>query len=121
MFLKLRGNLIYALIFLVIMKYSAMYKVDGGVSQGFGVKYPDQYEIARDFEAEPADAYSFAMKIAKDYADDALSNPETGKTVVGLVSLRGSNGAVEFDKKKAVVETSMLEHLLMPRDSEEKK
>ena len=103
------------------MKYSARFKVDGGVSQGFGIKYPDQYEIERHFEAEPADAYALAMKIAKDYADDALSNPDTGKTVVELVSLRGPNGAVEFDRKKAVVETSMLEHILMLVDSKEKK
>lgn len=103
------------------MQYTAMYKVDGGVSQGFGIKYPDQYDIKRDFEAEPADAYAFAMKIAKDYADDALSNPDTGKTVVELVSLRGPNGAVEFDRKKAFVETSMLEHFLMFVDSKKEK
>ncbi len=52
------------------------------------------------------------MRTAKAIADDALSNPDTGKTVVELVSLQGPQGNVKSDRKKAVVETSMLEHIL---------
>jgi len=67
---------------------------DGAVSHGFGLKMPDQYRLTMHFEAEPDTAYAHAMKIAKAIADDALSNPDTGKTVVELVSLQGPQGSM---------------------------
>ncbi len=95
------------------MEYQATFGIDCGVSPGFGVKYPD---FVREQEAISADspqvAYQNAMGLAGKFADDYLSNPETGLTTVQLLSLRGPDGDVSFDASKSVVKRSMLEHLL---------
>jgi len=94
-------------------EYQATFGIDCGVSHGFGVKYPD---YVREQAVIPADspkiAYQNAMSLAKKFADDYLSNPETSLTTVQLLSLNGPDGAVSFDASKSVVKRSVLEHLL---------
>ena len=95
------------------MRYQATFGIDGGVSHGFGVKSPDYIRKTEKISANTSeDAYQSAMTLAEEFADNHLSNPETGLTTVQLLSLRGPDGAVSFDASKAVVELSMLEHLL---------
>jgi len=95
------------------MEYQATFGIDGGVSPGFGVKYPDYVRKQRVILADsPQVAYQNAMNLAGEFADDHLSNPDTGFTTVQLLSLNGPDGAVSFDASKAVVKRSMLEHLL---------
>ena len=95
------------------MEYQATFGIDGGVSPGFSVKYPDYIRRTEKISAEsPKVAYQNAMDMAGKFADDHLSNPETGLTTVQLLSLNGSDGAVSFDASKSVVKRSMLEHLL---------
>ncbi len=95
------------------MEYKATFGIDCGVSSGFGVKYPDYERRTETLSADgPQVAYQNAMSMAGKFADDYLSNPETGLTTVQLLSLRGSDGDVSFDASKAVVKRSMLEHLL---------
>ena len=95
------------------MEYQATFKIDCGVSPGFGIKYPDIVREEKTISAEsPQVAYQNAMGLAGKFADDYLSNPETGLTTVQLLSLRGSDGNVSFDASKSVVKRSMWEHLL---------
>lgn len=95
------------------MEYQATFGIDGGVSPGFGVKYPDYIRRTEKISAEnPQVAYREAMSIAGKFADDYLSNPETGLTTVQLLSLNGPAGTVSFDASTAVVKRSMLEHFL---------
>ena len=94
------------------MKYQATFGIDGGVSPGFGVKYPDYIRRTEEISAENSkDAYQNAMTMAKEFAYDHLSNPETDFTTVQLLSLSGPDGAVSFDASKAVVKRSTLEDL----------
>jgi|SRR3989344_1848118 len=97
-------------------EYRAAFLIDCGVSSGFGVKYPDKIERIERVTAEsPNVAYQSAMDMAGKFADDYLSNPDTGLTTVRLLSLRDddvlSGGDVSFDASKSVVKRSMLEHL----------
>ncbi|MDD3175350.1 MAG: hypothetical protein PHU51_02640 [Candidatus Nanoarchaeia archaeon] len=95
------------------MEYQATFGIDCGVSPGYGVKYPDNVKRTETLLADsPQDAYQNAMGLAKNFADDYLSNPDNGFTTVQLLSLRGSEGNVSFDASKSVVKRSMLEHLL---------
>ena len=59
------------------------------------------------------------MSMAEKFADDYLSNPETGLTTVQLLSLNSPDGLISFDASKAVVKRSMLEHLLNLASEEE--
>lgn len=94
------------------MEYLAIFGIDCGVSPGFGVKYPDYDRRTEKISADSHEfAYQKAIDIAKKFADDYLSNPETGFTTVQLLSLKGSNENVSFDASEAVVRRSMLEHL----------
>ena len=94
------------------MEYKATFGIDGGVSPGFGVKYPDYVRRIETLSADsPQLAYQNAMVLAEKFADNSLSNPETGLTTVQLLSLRGVDGDVSFDASKAVVKRSELEHL----------
>jgi len=96
-----------------MMEYQATFGIDCGVSPGFGVKYPDYVREQKVILADsPQVAYQNAMNLAGEFADDHLSNPDTGFTTVQLLSLNGPDGAVSFDASKAVVKRSMLEHLL---------
>ena len=102
-----------------MLDYTALYGIDCGVSPGFGMKYPDYVEREENFKAsDDHDSVEKAMEKANEFADDYLSNPETGKTTVTLLNLYGSNGNIKFDKDKSIVERSMLEHLLMSDISE---
>lgn len=103
------------------MEYQATFGIDCGVSHGFGVKYPDyDRRIERISADSPQVAYQNAMSLAEKFADDYLSNPDTGLTTVQLLSLNGSDVAVSFDASKAVVKRSTLDHLLVIT-SEEKR
>ena len=96
------------------MEYQATFGINCGVSQGYGVKYPDNVKRTETLSADsPQVAYQNAMSMARKFADDYLSNPENGLTTVQLLSLRSSDGVVPFDVSKSVVKRSMLEHLLL--------
>nr|MBI4156308.1 hypothetical protein [Candidatus Woesearchaeota archaeon] len=95
------------------MEYQAIFGIDCGVSNGFGVKDPDYVRRTEEISADsPEVAYDKAMVEARRFANDYLSNPETELTAVQLLSLNGPNGFVSFDASKAIVKCSMLEHLL---------
>jgi hypothetical protein len=95
------------------MEYTAMYEISCGVSNGFGAKYPDQVEREQKIQASGDHAaLREAMNCATSFADDYLSNPDTGKTTVRLLSLAGPGGSIALDQKKAVVERTMLQHVL---------
>jgi hypothetical protein len=95
------------------MEYQATFGIDCGVSPGFGCKYPDYVREEKTFSADsPQVAYQNAMGLAEKFADDYLSNLETGLTTVQLLSLRSSDGNVSFDTSKSIVKRNMLEHLL---------
>ena len=95
------------------MEYQAAFGIDCGVSLGFGDKHPDYVEEQKRFSAEtPQDAYDHAMALAREFAEDYLSDPYTGLTTVRLLSLSGPNEDVPFSASKAVVKRSGLEHLL---------
>ncbi len=96
------------------MEYQATFGIDCGISSGFGVKSPDYVDrteviVANDSQS----AYQEAMNLARKFADDYLSNPRTGFTIVQLSSLRGPDGEVSVDASTSQVRRSMLEHLLM--------
>ena len=95
------------------MEYQAVYEIDGGVSHGFGLKSPDHYKKRETIAADnPETAYQKAMVLAENFADDSLSNPETGLTTVNLLSLIGPEGSLAFDASKSVVKRTTLDHLI---------
>jgi hypothetical protein len=115
------------------MDYTAKFGIDGGVSPGFGVKYPDSIERLETVKADsPREAMAAALKMAKDYSQDHLSNPNTDYTTVALLSLTDSQGKkldqlalvgkgeAEFSNGCAVVKCSSLEHLLLLARGKEK-
>lgn len=95
------------------MRYQATFGIDGRVSPGFGVKYPDYIIKTEEVSADSTQvAYQNSMDMARKFADNHLSNPETGLTTVQLLSLRGPDEDVSFDALKSVVTQSMENHLL---------
>ena len=93
--------------------YHATYEVDGGVCEGFALKLPDHWEENRTLQANTSQqAFDEAMNLAHVIAMESFSNPDTGKTVVTLRSLRSPEGNVEYDRSKAAAERTMLEHVL---------
>ena len=95
------------------MEYQATFGIDGGVSQGFGVTYPDYTKRTETLSADnPQSAHQNAMTMARKFANDYLSNPDTDFTTVQLLSLKGPNGKVSFNVSKSVAKQSTLEHLL---------
>ena len=50
--------------------------------------------------------------MAGEFADDYLSNPDSGLTTVQLLSLSSSEGDVDFDPSESIVERSMWEHFM---------
>ena len=95
------------------MEYRASYGINCGVSHGFGLKDSDYVELTEQFSEEnDNDALRISLIRARKFADDYLSDPETGLTTVRLLSLVGPNGNVSFDSESAVVKRSVLEHLL---------
>ena len=107
------------------MEYTAKFGIDGGESPGFGVKYPDYIEKIEKINAESdAEAITTALKMAREYSKDHLSNPNTEETAVTLMYVaekgRVLDQATLVDKTKvelsngcAVVKCSTLEHLLL--------
>ena len=95
-------------------EYKAVFGIDCGVSHGFGQKYPDSVCETYVFRAHDSDsAYASAMEKAASFADDYMSNPDTGLTKVVLQSLTGpDNESVQFDPEKAFVQRSLVDHLL---------
>ena len=89
------------------MEYQAIFGINYGVSRGQGVKYPDYIREERTILADgPNAAYLQAIDLAENFADDYLSNPKTGLTMVKLLSLRGPDQEVPFDASKSVVQRS---------------
>lgn len=81
--------------------YTAIFEVDGGISHGFGLSEPENYQERREFELD--EKYPFEQVLAKSVclgrkiAINALSNPRTELTKVTLLNLYGPNG--EIDQK----------------------
>ena len=74
------------------MKYFAKFGIDGGVSPGFGVKYPDYSEKEETFELDEKhlsdeNAFARAAIIGYNLSRDSLSNPNTNKTKITLLSV----------------------------------
>lgn len=56
------------------MEYIATFGIDGGISSGFGVKYPDFYKRTEYISVDNNEvAYLEAMNKAREFADDHLS------------------------------------------------
>ena len=95
------------------MEYEAVFGINCGVSNGFGLKRPDRVSrVERIFADSPELAYQGAMKLASKFAEDYLSDPNTNLTTVRLTSLGGGGETVPFDAEKSVAERSMLQHFL---------
>lgn len=96
-----------------MMKYEAVFGIHCGVSPGYGVKSPDYVELRETLDAKcHSKALMAAMKRANFFADDYLSDPETGLTTVRLLQLRYKGQDISFDSERAVVRRSELEHLI---------
>jgi hypothetical protein len=84
-----------------MINYTAIFEVDGGISHGFGLSEPENYEERREFEFDEKhnseQILAKAVCIAKKIAVNALSNPITELTKVTLLNLCGPNG--EIDQK----------------------
>ena len=94
------------------MEYQATFGIDGGVSHGFGIVYPDYVRKQKVISADsPQTAYQNAMDLAKEFADDHLSNPDSGFTSVQLLSLTSPDGDVSFDASKSIVKKSWMDHI----------
>ncbi|MBI4451276.1 hypothetical protein HY642_04845 [Candidatus Woesearchaeota archaeon] len=96
-----------------MQRYKAEYHIDHGVSQGFGIKYPDESTERYEFAAESTiDAILEMEARAAHYAREFLSNPETGRTTVTLKRLEAADGTsidVLAEIAKAVPRDSRLE------------
>ena len=123
------------------MKYFAKFGIDGGVSPGFGVKYPDYSEKEETFELDEKhssdeNAFARAVIIGYNFSRDSLSNPNTNKTKITLLSVINEKDislnqeeyiskydgiaftdgkSINFNKEngKIIFFCSQLEHLLM--------
>jgi len=108
------------------MKYKAVYNVDGGCSEGFGVSYPENYEEVRTIIADsPRDSMEKAVNIAIEISMGGLSNPNTGYTTVKLLSLFDSdnkelsqrslvkNPKIKFEDDCVIIKCSSLAHILL--------
>ncbi|HYD02712.1 MAG TPA: hypothetical protein VEC16_00275 [Alphaproteobacteria bacterium] len=108
-----------------------MLGIDGGISNGFGVKYPDYVERSHKIQAEnDYDAIIKAAGYAFLRSRNHLSNPETEYTKVKINSIYSSTGLVnqrsvlesqgkkhiemfEFEDDCLVTKCSDLEHLIL--------
>ncbi len=108
------------------MEYEATYGINGGVSHGFGTKHSDYYHTIDKISADSPEAvFSEAAELGRKHAEDHLSDPESGLTIVRLLRLQDSEGkvfsqkplnsdpGVEFEGDLAIFKCSMLEHLLL--------
>lgn len=75
------------------MEYNAVFEIDGGVSHGFGLKEPDHYWRTEKIIANSnEDAMKQTIERVMYHANESLSNPDTGYTIVTLSSLIDENG-----------------------------
>lgn len=89
--------------------YHVTYNVDCGISHGTGHKVPYNYDLQRDFWLRPKEedkdhheAWVKALKLGAEIAGDHLSNPETKKTLVKIVSMDFRGGELDLSKKPNV-------------------
>lgn len=122
------------------MKYIAKFGIDGGVSNGYGLKYPNYCEKEEDFEfeneiANDENVFGYVAILAYRLSRNHLSNPETDETKVTLLNLLNEKGeqisqkdffskysginftdgrSISFsvEENKRVFTCSQLEHLL---------
>ena len=107
------------------MEYEATFGINCGVSHGFGLKYSDYVERIEHFDTkDDAKALNYALRLAREFSGDYLSDPETDLTTVKLLILKGRNGNalsqqplnensdVELESGCVIVKCSMLEHVL---------
>jgi len=110
--------------------YKVTYGIDGGMSQGFGVKYPDYIEKDIMIQAENnLDAVDKAYEKAVELSRDHLSNPETGMTKVSVHAIydmdqvrlhigalvdwnKVHDGRILLEDERMVAKCSTLEHIL---------
>ncbi|MDD4353803.1 MAG: hypothetical protein PHN56_05085 [Candidatus Nanoarchaeia archaeon] len=92
--------------------YTAKYEINGGASEGFGLKTPLTEIQEKIFQATPENAYLEAMYTARLLAENYLSNPETKKTTVKLLELYGPKGKIEIKEKLLETHCSTFEHLI---------
>ena len=116
------------------MDYKAIFDIDGAVSRGFGLKFPDHYQKTEVITVDsPEDAMIKAVEKARYHTKESLSNPETDCTVVKLIRLQDQSGKDFVEQIKALpkdflnrypeiffeegiptAKCSNLEHLLLP-------
>ncbi|MBI2564601.1 hypothetical protein HYV79_01275 [Candidatus Woesearchaeota archaeon] len=103
------------------MEYQATFGIDGGVSHGFGIVYSDYVREQKVIFADSHQvAYQNAMSMAGKFADDYLSNPDSGFTTVQLLSLRSPDEDISFDVSKSVVKRSWVDHVARIASLEDK-
>lgn len=111
------------------MEYKVIFGIDGGISNGFGLKEPDYYERNEKIYADSDEkAFENALGLAIKHAKYGLSNPETNYITVKLLTLKDENNdnlnqeslnkdsKIEFEEGCVIVKCSMLEHILLYDD-----
>ncbi|MDD5054239.1 MAG: hypothetical protein PHG04_02575 [Candidatus Nanoarchaeia archaeon] len=94
------------------MEITAYYKINGAESNGFGLKHHLDYDEKKTFQVnDKIEAFFEAIYQARLIAEDALSSPATGKTIVTLVELCASSKKILFEGRKNYVSCSTAEHL----------
>ena len=111
------------------MEYMVIFGIDGGISNGFGLKCPNYCERKENIYADSDEkAFEIALGLAINHARYGLSNPETNYTTVKLLTLKdkdnnnlnqkslNKNPEINFEENYAIVRCSMLEHILLLDD-----
>jgi|GEM_PF-6349731 len=112
------------------MEYKALFEIDGGISYGFGITYPDQSKSTKMIIADNIfEAGLKAINTAKYLSKQHLTNPNTDVTKVTLVELIDQNGKIikteqleelaqrfrlkiEVEESHIVAKSSLWEHLM---------
>ncbi|MEK6848321.1 MAG: hypothetical protein AABX65_01685 [Nanoarchaeota archaeon] len=75
--------------------YTAIFEIDSGVSQGFGIVYSEKYEERENITASnDEEAMLLTAKRAAYWARESLSNPNTCRTDVKITSLLEGNRTI---------------------------
>lgn len=94
------------------MEYSAWYGIDLGISYGYGINNADYITREEKIVAKDnAEAMILALKMARDFSENYMSNPDNDLTTVTLKSLK-SDG-LELVDKEVVVKCTTLEHMIL--------
>jgi hypothetical protein len=108
----------------IMESYKATFGIDGGVSQGFGITYPEYSEKDEIIEAKnERDAVMKAYDIAQTYSRKHLSNPNNRMTTVKILSMRDHNKnsinlmlnaleGMDIEHGHITVKCSALEHMI---------